>query len=34
MRIMFYMAKNKEKYDFKKALGETRIKQIQELLAA
>lgn len=34
MRIMFYMAKNKEKYDPKKALGEVRLKQIQELLAA
>ena len=34
MRIMFYMAKNKEKYDANKALGEARIKQIQELSAA
>jgi len=34
MRIMFYMAKNKEKYDPKKALGEVRKKQIKELLAA
>lgn len=34
MRIMFYMAKSKEKYDPKKALGEIRIKQIQELAAA
>ncbi|WP_276717022.1 IS110 family transposase [Caloranaerobacter azorensis] len=34
MRIMFYMAKNKEKYNPKKALGEVRLKQIQKLLAA
>jgi len=34
MRIMFYMAKNKEKYDPKKALGDVRQNQIKELLVA
>ena len=34
MRIMFYMAKNKEYYDPKKALGEIRVKQIQDLIGA
>ncbi|MDK2920171.1 MAG: hypothetical protein PWQ37_2904 [Candidatus Petromonas sp.] len=34
MRIMFYMAKNKERYDPKKALGDVRQNQIQELSVA
>ena len=34
MRIMFHMAKNKEYYDPKKALGEVRMKQIQDLKVA
>ena len=34
MRIMFHLAKSKEYYDPQKALGEIRLKQIQELIVA
>ena len=34
MRIMFYMAKNREKYDPSKALGEIRKQQIESLKVA